>query len=185
MSITLTHVPEGADYDLHVFGPSHDVDTPPLRSGPLGSGPLGSGPLGSGAVPDSTGDGIDPSVVEPDTVQDLPLGSGPLGSGPLGSGSINRGAADEAVTFQVRRADAGKTVTVRVNGYGGSNDAHPYVLRRGDIVPPPAPPCPARPTPTGRPAPGRRRCPATRRCSTWSTAHGSPGSAPPARPTPS
>ena len=154
IAITLSHLP--ADYDLHVFSPGEDIESSTVRSGPMGSGPMGSGPMGSGPVPDSTGDGLDPLLVEPDTVQDLPMGSGPMGSGPMGSGpmgsgSINRGKADEAVTYLVRQSDAGGTITVRVSGYNGANHQRPYVLRRIDLVPLPAPPCPARTLAAGAP----------------------------------
>ena len=133
-TVALSQLP--ADYDLLVFGPELGPATSPLRNSPLRNSPLRN----SGTPDASDEPAGDPTVLAPDTVQDLPLRNSPLRNS-----SIKRGTAEESASVLVRESDAGKTFTVRVAGYNGAQSARPYVLRLKVTPPPPLKPCATRP----------------------------------------
>jgi Tol biopolymer transport system component len=113
--VFLSHVAEGADYDLA-------VSTPPHPGGPLQSTPAGSIPAGSIPLEDD-GRSVDGSTaLQNETLQDVPAGSIPAGSI-----SANRGSEDEVAQVIANGADG--VVTIRVTGYLGSWSPDPYMVR--------------------------------------------------------
>ena len=128
-TVYLSHIPQGADYDLVIGQPS----APALISAPVGSIPVGSIP-----IPDE-GSSVDNSArrLPPETLQDIPVGSIPVGSI-----SATRGNATEAATV-VSQGETG-FYTIQVSGYNGSRSTEAAVLRVVQTPPPALPPCPAR-----------------------------------------
>ena len=142
-TVYLSHMGEGADFDLVVGKP----DAPSLQSNPVGSIPVGSIPVEDG------GSSIDnrSEALPPETLQDVPVGSIPVGSI-----SANRGSADEAAQVVADGEEGFYTITV--SGYNGSHSDAPFVLRVVQTPPPDLPACPARGLTLG--APGTLAAPA-------------------------
>ncbi len=142
-TVYLSHIAEGADFDLVVGKP----DAPSLQSNPVGSIPVGSIPVEDG------GSSVDnrSDALPPETLQDIPVGSIPVGSI-----SANRGDADEAA--QVVADGEEGFYTIAVSGYNGSHSDEPFVLRVVQTPPPELPACPARGLTLG--APGSLAAPA-------------------------
>jgi Tol biopolymer transport system component/fibronectin type 3 domain-containing protein len=113
--VYLSHVPEGADYDLA-------ISTPPNPGGPIQSSPAGSIPAGSIPLEDG-GRGVDGAgALQNETLQDVPAGSIPAGSI-----SANRGSEDEVA--QVISNGASGMASIRITGYLESWDPRPYLVR--------------------------------------------------------
>ncbi len=110
--VFLSHVPDGADFDLALAMPSPQPLSTPVGSIPVGSIPIedgGRGVEGAGALAN-------------ETLQDIPVGSIPVGSI-----SANRGSEDEVA--QIISDGGPAPLTIRVTGYLGSHSDEPYVLR--------------------------------------------------------
>ncbi|GAC1327510.1 MAG: hypothetical protein NVSMB17_01630 [Candidatus Dormibacteria bacterium] len=144
VSFYLSHVDQGADYDLAVARPT----TPSVLGSQLGSIQLGS----IGLSDPTSGANMRDTSLAPETLQDvrgaqlgsIQLGSIQLGSIQLAALSQTRGNADE-----LARLTTGPETgyyTVAISGYNGSFSNRPYVLRV-KVLPPPTLPatCPARP----------------------------------------
>ncbi len=130
VELTLSHIPQGSDYDLAVAGPQ----APRLRGGPTGNIPLTNTQL-----PD-TGLDLDSAAqhLPPENLQDLPLDAITLGSNTLRGVSDNRGNEDEHVTL-ISQGESGY-YTIQVSDFSG-DASDPYVLEIQTLGPPNFGPC--------------------------------------------
>jgi uncharacterized protein YjbI with pentapeptide repeats len=143
ITVYLSHIANGADFDLTVGKPSAQG----FFSSPIASTPIASTPIeDNGVTIDNSG-----LAVPSEALQDIAVGSAPIASTPIASTSTTRGNADELAQF-VTQGESG-FATIGVTGYNGSSSNEPYVLRVKETPPPTLPTnCPAPPFPGGSPA---------------------------------
>jgi hypothetical protein len=144
VSVYLSHIPSGADFDLTVAKDAFNT----VFSSPISSTPISSTPI------EDTGLSFDNSgtAVPSETLQDVPISSTPISSTPISSTSTNRGNADESASFITEGGETG-FATIGISGYNGSSSAGAYVLRVKETLPPALPPnCQAPPFPFGSPS---------------------------------
>jgi hypothetical protein len=134
VSVYLSHIPGGADFDLTVGKPSAQG----FFSTPIASTPIASTPIEDfGVTVDNTG-----VALPAEALQDIAVGSTPIASTPIASTSTTRGSADEQAGF-ITQGENG-FATIGVTGYNGSSSNSPYVLRVKETPPPVLPSnCPA------------------------------------------
>ncbi len=126
VEVTLSHIPEGLDYDLAVSGPH----APRLRTQPGGSAPLTNTQL------QDTGSALDQpaQALPPEGLRDLPLDAMTVGGNVLRGISDNRGDADEHLKL-ISQGETGFYV-VQVSNFGGGGSSKPYVLEVEQFGPP-------------------------------------------------
>jgi hypothetical protein len=134
ISVYLSHIPFGADFDLTVGKPSAQG----FFSTPIASTPIASTPIeDNGVTVDNTG-----TALPSEALQDIAVGSTPIASTPIASTSTTRGNSDEVAQF-ITQGESG-FATIGVTGYNGSRSDSPYVVRVRETPPPALPAnCPA------------------------------------------
>jgi uncharacterized delta-60 repeat protein len=153
LTVTASHLP--ADYDVVVLGPP----TGPVPSsgrqentglGSIGLGSIGLGSIGLGSisvVPDSRDElGGDPTVVQPNPLQDI-IDPATIPAGyVVRNYSAARGTANESASVIVESSDIGKSFIVRFSAFNGATfdpgAARYPAVARIVVADPPAPkPC--------------------------------------------
>jgi Bacterial lectin len=145
VTVTLSHIPTGQDYDLMVYGQQtlqlRPLDeTSPFRASPFRASPFRASPYKASPVGDqSLSLDSSPTATPTEALQDVPIVPG-LG---IRGASVQRGSQDESVQFVSLAGDT-TPFLIQVSGYNGSASTQPYMLR-AHVQAPAAPlPCPPR-----------------------------------------